>query len=130
VALADQIRRRRQEQALSLAELARRAEVSRAYLHELENGTAESNPSAKVLYRIAFALGSSVGELMEKQLASSGEELTDIPAALHDFALAEHLDDHDVRMLAGIKYKSRRPATIDDWRFLYASIQRSVSPEG
>jgi len=128
LALADQIRRRRQEQGLSLAELARRAEVSRAYLHQLENGTAESNPSAKMLYRIAFALGTSVGELMEKQLASSGEELTDVPDALREFALAEGLGDDEVRMLASIKYKGRRPATVDDWRFLYASIQRSVLP--
>ncbi len=81
-----------------------------------------------MLYRIAFALGTSVGELMEKQLASSGEELTDVPDALREFALAEGLGDDEVRMLASIKYKGRRPATVDDWRFLYASIQRSVLP--
>lgn len=126
MALSDQIRRRRAERGLSLAELARLARISKGYLHQLESGSDGSRPSADILYRIAFALGTSVGDLLEKQLLRTEDELTDIPAALRQFALAEQLDDDIVKMLAGIKYRGQQPSTSDDWRFVYESIKRSI----
>src|SRR5690242_21922373 len=102
MALSDQIRTRRLAQGLTLAELARRAQVSKGYLSQLENSTDTPRPSADILYRIAFALGASVGELLEKQLVQTGEELTDIPPGLRDFAQQVHLGDDDIRMLAQI----------------------------
>lgn len=126
MALSDQIRTRRQAQSLSLAELARRARISKGYLHQLETSADETRPSADILYRIAFALGTSVGELLEKRIIPGDDELPDIPESLREFALASRLDDEDVKMLARIKYKGARPRSMDDWRFLYESIKRSV----
>jgi transcriptional regulator with XRE-family HTH domain len=128
MALSDQIRKRRVAQDLSLAELARRAKVSKGYLHQLENSADGPRPSADILYRIAFALGTSVGELLEKQLPRGTEELTDISKELREFAVSEGLADDEVKMLARIEYRGQRPRTVDDWRFLYESIKRSVGP--
>lgn len=130
MALSDQIRRRRLERGLSLAELARQAKVSKGYLHQLENADESPRPSADVLYRIAFALGTSVGELLEKGISRGDEELTDIPDELRQFALAEQLPENDIKMLARIQYRGRRPTTVDDWKFLYESIKRSMRREG
>jgi XRE family aerobic/anaerobic benzoate catabolism transcriptional regulator len=53
--LGGQLRQRREERGLSLAELARRSGVSRRYLTEAEGGRA--NLSVEVLLRVAGALG-------------------------------------------------------------------------
>ena len=74
MALSDQIRRRRREQGISLTELARRSRISKGYLSQLENNARGPRPSAEVLYRIAFALGTSLGTLMEKQVGSSQDD--------------------------------------------------------
>lgn len=126
MALSDQIRKRRREQGISLTELARRSRISKGYLSQLENSSRGPRPSAEVLYRIAFALGTSVGTLMEKQVGSSQDELTDIPQGLRNLALAENLSEEVVRMLAQITYRGHRPDTTDDWKFLYESIKRSM----
>ncbi len=128
--LPDQIRKHRQAQGLSLAELARRSKVSQAYLGQLERGVNGAHPSADVLYKIAFALKTSVGELLEKQLGKSDDELTEIPEGLREFAIARHLSDKEITMLARIEYQGQRPRTFDDWNYLYESIKRSVRPIG
>jgi transcriptional regulator with XRE-family HTH domain len=128
VPLADQIRTRRTERGLSLAELARQARVSKGYLHELETKTDGPRPSADVLYRLAFALGASVGELLEKDIPRVAE-LTDVPEALRAFALRAGLSEADLRMLAAIRFRGHQPRTARDWEYLYESIRRSI-PEG
>src|SRR5438874_2592344 len=102
MALADQIRKCRTEQGLSLSELARRSKISKGYLSQLENSTLGPRPSADILYRIAFALGTTIGMLLEKQSAKINEELTDIPEGLRNFALVEQLSEEEIRMLAQI----------------------------
>jgi transcriptional regulator with XRE-family HTH domain len=129
MALSDQIRKRRHEQGFSLTELARRSRISKGYLSQLENNPVGPHPSAEVLYRIAFALGTSIGTLLEKQIASTQNELTDIPEGLRWLALEEHIPEEEIRMLAQITYKGHRPCTTDDWKFLYESIKRSVRLE-
>ncbi len=130
MALSDQIRKRRYEQSLSLTELARRSRISKGYLSQLEKDPDGPRPSADVLYRIAFALGTTIGALLEKQIVSSNVELTDIPEGLRKFALAEQIPEEEIKMLAQIHYRGHRPCTTDDWKFLYESIKRSVRPEG
>jgi len=85
-----------------------------------------TRPSADVLYRIAFVLGTSMGALLEKQIMSTNDELTDIPEGLRNFALAERIPEEEIKMLAQIHYRGHRPYTADDWKFLYESIKRSV----
>ncbi len=126
MALSDQIRNRRLEQGLRLTELARRSHISKGYLSQIENNPDGPRPSAEVLYRIAFALGTSVGILLEKQVVSTQYELTDIPKGLRMLAFTEHLSEEQIKMLAQITYEGDRPETVDDWKFLYESIKRSV----
>ena len=129
MALADQLRKHRIKQGLSIAELARRSKVSKGYLSQLENNVYGVRPSADALYKIAFALGTTVSELLEKQVGKDDDELTEIPDELRAFALAEQLTDEEIKMLARIEYHGRRPQTADDWKFLYESIKRSVRTE-
>ncbi|SRR6266487_4778591 len=130
MALSDQIRTRRREQGLSLAELARRAKISKGYLSRLERDSDDVRPSADVLYRIAFVLGTPVGELLEKQIENANAELPDVPEELRKLALAEHILEEDIKMLARIEYQGRQPRTMGDWRFVYEAIKRSVESAG
>ena len=130
MALSDQVRRYRLERGLTQAELARRARISKAYLSQLESGSGGTRPSADILYRLAFALGTSAGELLEKQNANSQGELPQIPPELWKLGEAEALADEDLKMLARIEYRGERPRTFDDWKFLYESIKRTIRPGG
>ena len=129
MALAQQIRQRRLEQGLTLTQLARLANVSKGYLSQLENTPEGPRPSAEVLYRIAFALGTTIGELLERQPANIAEQPIIIPLGLREFAATANLSQDEIQMLAQIRYKGKQPKTPDDWRFLYESIQRIVQAD-
>ena len=124
--LSNQIRKRRLEQGITLTDLAYRSKISKGYLSQLENNPRGSRPSAEVLYRIAFALGTSIGALLEKQVFDTQNELTDVPSGLRALALAEHLSEEEIKTLARISYQGNRPDTVDDWKFLFEAIKRSV----
>jgi transcriptional regulator with XRE-family HTH domain len=124
--LADQIRKHRLSQRLSLAELARRSKISQAYLGQIERGVNGAHPSADVLYKIAFALGVPAGELLEKQIEDTDTEITEIPEELRKFALDEQLSDEEIKLLARIELQGHRPRTVKDWSYLYESIKRSL----
>lgn len=109
-----------------MAELARRAQVSRGYISQLEKEADAVHPTVDVLYRIALALGTSIGELMEKKMMSTEDELTEIPEELRQFAIAERLTDEDIKMLAQIKYRGHQPRTAKDWGFIYEAIKRGI----
>lgn len=125
MALADQIRRRRLELELTLTQLSRLAKVSKGYLSQLENSPESPRPSADVLYRIAFALETTVGDLLERQQTNPTEQPLIIPPGLREFAASADLSQEDIAMLAQIKHRGQQPILKpDDWRFLYESIQR------
>ena len=125
MALNDRIKQRREEKGLSAVELAHRAEISKGYLSEIESGRA-SRPSGEVLFRIATALGTTVADLLEREVRPATPA---IPQALQDFANDASLPVEDIEMLAQIRFRGEQPATADDWRYLYESIRRSI-PRG
>lgn len=121
------IKKRREEMRLSLTELARRADVSKGHLHSLENGDTQS-PSVELLYRIAIELDTTIADLMGQSMdieEATIEEL-DIPATLLEFARQADLPESDIRMLARIEYRGKRPETMADWQFIYESIRRTI----
>lgn len=122
MALGDRIKQRRNEKGITAIELARRAGVSKGYVSELESGHA-ARPSGDVLYRLATALGTTVADLLEQEVRPASRE---VPASLRQYAEESELPEDDVRMLAQIRFRGEQPATIEDWRYLYESIWRSI----
>lgn len=122
--IGNEIKRRREQQGLSLTDLARLAGVSKGYLSQIESGLA-TRPSAQTLFKLARALGTSMAELLGEQPVETAA-MEEIPEALREFARQVQLPEADVRMLAGIRYRGRTPRTVDDWRFIYESIRRST----
>lgn len=122
MALSDRVRQRREEKRIPAVELARRAEISKGYLSEIESGRAP-RPSGAVLYRIATALGTTVADLLEQEVQPATR---DVPSVLRELAKTDGLTEGDVEMLAQIRFRGEQPATIEDWRYLYESIKRSV----
>lgn len=118
----ERIKRRREEKGIPAAELARRAEISKGYLSELERGQT-TRPSGAVLFRIAKALGTTVADLLGEEIQPANSAA---PAGLLAFAQKAGLPDEDVQMLAQIRFRGEQPDTEDDWRFLYESIRRSL----
>ncbi|MFN8592032.1 MAG: helix-turn-helix transcriptional regulator [Thermomicrobiales bacterium] len=118
----ERIKQRREEKGIPAVELARRAEISKGYLSELERGHA-ARPSGAVLYKIANVLGTTVADLLGEEIRPANSAA---PAALRALAKEEGLPEEDVRMLANIRFRGEQPRTEDDWRFLYESIRRSI----
>jgi len=127
VTVGERIKQRREEKGLTAAELARRASISKGYLSEIEGSGGESGPrpSADVLFRIATVLGTSVADLLGREVRPTSKK---IPASLEEFLKLRDLPAEDVEMLAGIKFRGAQPATVEDWAFLYESIRRSIRP--
>ncbi len=120
--LGTRIRQRREEKGLTAAELARQAQISKGYLSEIESGSA-ARPSADILYRLATALGTSIADLLGKEVRPVTRA---IPDTLQAFATRAQLPTEDVEMLAQIRFRGEQPETLDDWQFLYESIKRSI----
>jgi len=125
MALGAEIKRRREEQGLSLTDLARMAGVSKGYLSQIENELAP-RPSAQTLFKVARALGTSVGELLAGTPEAAEAVDVEVPESLREFARLERIPEEDIRMLARIRYRGRAPRTMEDWRFIYESIRRST----
>lgn len=123
MAVGDRIRLRREEKSMTAADLARMAGVTKGYLSQIETGQVPK-PSGEVLYNLATVLGTTVADLLEKEIMPN---TLNIPDALKTFAEQEHLPNSDIDMLAMIKFRGRQPETVDDWRFLYESIKRTIA---
>ena len=105
------------------AELARQAEISKGYLSEIESGQV-SRPSGTVLFRVATALGTSIADLLDKEIQPESGRVN---SGLLELAEMENLPEGDVQMLAQIRFRGDQPQTVEDWRFLYESIKRSIA---
>ena len=123
--LGARLRTSRKAQALSLTEVAARAEISKAYLSQLERGSS-TTPSYDVLRRLATALGTSVADLTGQPTAWQPAERGDVPASLRAFAKRSEIPDSDVEMLASIHYRGKQPDEPDDWAHIYETIKRTV----
>ena len=120
--LGDRIRQRRTDIGLSAAELAGWAGISKGYLSEIESGNTV-RPSAEVLDRLATALGTTIADLLDREIRPAAAR---IPPSLQAFAASRRLPDEDLHMLAQIRFRGEQPSTPDDWWFLYEAIQRSM----
>ncbi|MGH7929030.1 MAG: helix-turn-helix domain-containing protein [Candidatus Binatia bacterium] len=130
MAIGARIRGLREQQNLTLEDLASRVGTTKGFLSEVENG--KRGTSSENLLRIAQALGASVDYLL------TGEETEGvlapaivIPRELSEFAEAEGLSYRQTvellrahnSVVAQRKKQGRRPLTADDWRKLYDTIK-------
>ncbi len=123
--MGSRLRDERTAQSLSLTEVATRAEISKAYLSQLERG-ASTTPSYHVLRRLATALGTSIADLTGASETWQPSEADKLPASLRAFARSAKIPEADVKMLAGIHYRGKQPGEPDDWAHIYETIKRTV----
>ena len=122
MSLGQRVRQRREEKGLSLSALARASKVSKGYLSQIENDAAP-RPSGDTLFKMATALGTTVADLLGREVESTTREMS---PSLVEFARVAQLPDADVQMLAGIRYRGEQPTSVADWSYLYESIRRTI----
>jgi transcriptional regulator with XRE-family HTH domain len=118
--LSENLKRLRGDKRLSQAALSREAQVSPAYLSELESGQGK-RPSGQVLMRLAKALGVTIAELLGENIRPS-QSVAEPDRSLLDFAEERKLPSSDVEMLAGIRFRGDPPKTIRRWAMIYDTI--------
>ena len=144
-ALGARIAQLRELRGLSLGTLAEQAGgMAKSYLAKLERGEVE-NPGLRTLTAIARALGVTVadllnpvesprateGEALLAEEASFGQLMENLPPGLQEFldemkAEGNPLPPGTIRSLALAEFRGRRPERLEDWRFLYDALGRSV----
>lgn len=145
VALGRRIAQLRQLRGLSLGGLAEQAGgIAKSYLAKLERGEVE-NPGLRTLAGVARALGVTVADLLqpvEPERGPAGTSLlsdeadlerlmANLPPGLKEFleemALSgQPIPAGTIRSLAFAEFRGRRPERVEDWRFLYDALVRSV----
>lgn len=143
--LGRRIRQLRELKGQSLSGLADDADVSKSYLAKLERGEID-NPGLKTLYRIAVALGVTLAELLPNTTEDADESqeptgpvatseyerlLEELPQGLKAFLeqkeeAGDRLSADEVKSLASIQFRGKKPQGIEDWQFLYDAIKRSL----
>ena len=128
----DRIRELREQQGLTLDQLASRVGTTKGFLSDVENG--KRGVSNENLPRLAQALGASVDYLMTGNQAQSAiTPAVVIPRELSTFAeesglthsqTVELLEAHNsVVATRSRKGTSTRPLSIDEWRKLFETIK-------
>ena len=125
--LSQKIKQLREEKGFSLGKLAETAEVSKAYLSQLENNVSKQ-PSAEILFKIASALGTTIADLLDKPVRVQAEDFhQEVPEGLRELIdkLGDILDirEEDVKMLMNIEYRGRRPKTFEEWEHVLQAIR-------
>jgi XRE family transcriptional regulator, master regulator for biofilm formation len=124
--IGDKIKELREKKGWTVTQLAETSEVSKAYISQLEN-IPDKKVSADILFKIATALGTTMGVLMGKEVPIS--KSADIPRGLRMFAENNNLTQEEVEMLAGIKYRGKQPQTEKDWGFVYNTIKLATQED-
>ncbi len=132
MSLAEKIRKLREENGLSLDDLAEKAKISKTYLWELERDTAGTKkPSADVLLRIANGLSTTLAALLSLETVRIQQEAVELPPSLKAFqsrmaAQSTPLTEGDLRDLAVMKFRGGQPQTADQWHQLYLLLENSI----
>jgi XRE family transcriptional regulator of biofilm formation len=124
--LGEEIRSRRLGKGWSLSDLAERSGVSKAYISDLENGSA-GKPNVQYVYAIAVALDVTLDELLGDAAPISPRRTSrkreDVPQGLLELQEEAGLTDEDVQMLAQVNFRGHRPKDKDGWRFLLEALR-------
>ena len=116
--LGEGIRRARTQRGWSLAEVARRSGLSRAYIGALELGKGK-RPGADAVRRLEDVLG-PLGGGVYAITSPSG-----IPEGLAALARSRRLPQSEVRLLAALRVRGTSPQSAQRWRFIYDALVAS-----
>jgi transcriptional regulator with XRE-family HTH domain len=116
----ERVRERRMQEGLSQGELARKVDISRNYLSQIERGEA-TNLSWQLVERLTTILG-----LKEEHIEEIYTDRANLPTGLAEFAQTANLPDDDISMLARLQYRGRQPKTPTEWRVLYNVIKAAI----
>lgn len=116
----ERVRERRMQEGLSQGELAKKVDISRNYLSQIERGEA-TNLSWQLVERLTTVLG-----LKEERIEESPLDRATLPVGLAEFAQSANLPEDDVRMLSRLQYRGRQPKTQKEWGFLYNVIKAAI----
>jgi transcriptional regulator with XRE-family HTH domain len=124
--LGHKVRFNRHGKGWTMAQLAEKSGVSKAYISDLENGNA-GTPNIQYVYAIAVALGVTLDQLLEDAKPSGGpksrKEIADLPPGLAELQKKAGLSDAEVENLAQINFRGSRPKDAEGWQFLLEAIK-------
>lgn len=135
MALAEQIRKARENAGMTLDQLARAAGISKTYVWELEqDAEGTKKPSAELLLKIANALSITLADLMELPSVRADNRTIEISESLREFVermrkLKVKLTETEIRDLATTRFRGGQPKTADDWHDLYRVLNRTVTDD-
>lgn len=131
--LGENIRFLRAGKGWTLSDLARQSGISKAYISDLENGSA-GRPNIQYVYSIARALDTTLQELLEGTVTFDVQEQSDTTAAVElPPGLAElkeelNLTDSELNRLATIHFRGKRPRDKEGWRYLIKTLSMLGQP--
>lgn len=115
--LGPRIREARDRRGWSLADVAGRTGLSRAYVNALERGKGR-RPGADALRRLEDVLG---------PLRAPPTFAQEVPPGLRRLAEERRLPTAEVTTLASLRVGGRQPVTQERWRFIYDALVASES---
>lgn len=116
IVLGQRLKQRRVALGWSLADLAERTGLSRAYISTIERGKS-SRPGAETIRKLEGA----VGHLMSESRPSEAS------AGLAALAVERNLAPSDVDALAALRIRGRAPQSKERWDFIYQALLASES---
>ena len=131
MSLAENLKRLRMQKQLSQPDLADKAKLSKGYVYMLESGEM-TNPSLEKLLQISEALDCTIADLVgEPKTAAKSDASLEIPEGLQEFAKkrkrgGDAIKEEDLRSLARVQYRGKRPETVEDWAYVYEFIKRTL----
>ncbi len=125
--LGENIRFLRMGKEWTLSDLARESGISKAYISDLENGSA-GKPNIQYIYSIACALDTTLDLLLNGTVTVDVEKRSnatvdiDLPPGLSELKDELNLTDSDVERLATIHFRGKRPRDKEGWRYLIKTL--------
>jgi len=124
--LGHTIRFLRQGKGWTLADLAAKSGLSKAYLSDLENGVA-GKPNIQYVYAVGRALDTTLDRLLQHAAPpirpTKAHSEPDLPPGLAELKLEVGLSDEDVEMLATVNFRGNRPRDKEGWRYLLETLR-------
>jgi transcriptional regulator with XRE-family HTH domain len=120
--IGERIKISRESLGFSQEQLGLKAGISRTYIIQLENNRS-TKPSAAVLFNVASALGTTIGNLLGKVEQNHQDNVKELPESLKR-ALEQHPEMEEIQNdLIGYKYRGKYPTTPEQWFTLYTVLK-------